>query len=52
MDKPSLQKAVIRIAFTLKSWGFTGPVVQQILGLLDNSRFNGIKYNLKDTLNK
>jgi hypothetical protein len=47
---PKLEELLIRLAFILHAWGVEHQIISYYLGLIDNSRFNNIKYTLKSEL--
>jgi hypothetical protein len=50
IDKPSMEEYFIKIALVLDEWGSEKLVTKGVLDLLENSRFNSIKYNLRSEL--
>jgi len=46
-DKPYIEEQLVRIAFVLSVWGVDEKIVKTYLDLLDNSRFNNVRYSLK-----
>lgn len=47
IDLPFLEENMIKVAFILKLWGSNNEIIFKYLALLENSRFNDIRQNLK-----